>query len=242
MDITYESLFERIRESPLEHIGGYSPQLIFSYFVGYEHGIRHYGKPAPKGFGPHEQRLWSLQTPNANPASVSELMTDTDADAFDLFFAFYRRALDNPKEIQPGTVEYEKIDQTLTEFVLGESIRKRPAMYFGNEKWLPNLWAFCSGYLWAERDMGITDSADRQTFNGFQAWLDERYPFAKGRNWGKLMSYLGLGSSRQALDKFYDHFETFLEGTPPDGQTKQCREWIQAVLENVKERGERGEL
>lgn len=108
--------------------------------------------------------------------------------------------------------------------------------------WLRGMWAMWSGYVWAEKDIGIEDSEDAQNFHNFQMWLDERYPFAKVRNWGKVIEFLGMGVKENAREQFYDHFELFLEGSQPDAQTRRCKEWIAACLADVQEREAKGEL
>lgn len=51
-----------------------------------------------------------------------------------------------------------------------------------------------------------------------------------------------MGVKENAREQFYDHFELFLEGEPPDSKTKRCREWMEGVLADVKERQKKGEV
>lgn len=59
---------------------------------------------------------------------------------------------------------------------------------------------------------------------------------------GKRGLLLGMSVKENAREQFYDHFELFLEGSPPDAQTHRCKEWIAACLADVQERQSKGEL
>jgi hypothetical protein len=117
----------------------------------------------------------------------------------------------------------------LIDFILDkEGIRKRPAMYFGYDQ-ISGLWAMCSGFLWAEQDLGIADSSDAMNLEMFQLWIDERYPIGKGQTWNKLFYFEALGSESDALEKFYEDFEIFLEGKEANSPPK----WVEVAIENI---------
>ncbi len=103
-------------------------------------------------------------------------------------------------------------------------------MYFGNHRQVSGLWVMCNGFLWAERDLGITDSSDEMTMELFQLWLDERYPIAKGQTWDKLFYFEALHSERWALEQFYENFEMFLQGKEADSPPK----WVEIAIESIK--------
>ncbi len=252
MQITHEFLFERIRENPVEHLGGYSPKLIHPYFVGYGDALRFHGRPQVSGrLGPREFLDWfrdNLYGGREGFAAFCHLLTDSEEKALELFFEF--RAL-RLKELDATRSAAEASDLSddsdlerlsMTSLILSETMRTKTALYFGNDLWLRGMWAMWSGYIWAEKDIGIEDSQDSQNFYNFQYWLDRRYKFTTSPNWGKLMEFLGMGVNENAREQFYDHFELFLEGAPPDGQTKRVKEWIAACLADVKERQKKGEL
>ena len=247
MNTTYETIFERIEADPLIHLGGYSPTLIHAYFDGYDHSCYKHAHSNPGGRMRRRQFTdWFSNKIHSGPqdcARVCLLNTDTEEEALALFFEFRKMAFKEFTEDQTDDSAREDPDASLslTEVVLNEVMRTKPVLYFGNEDWLRGMWAYCSGYLWAENDFGI-DSEDRKTFTDFQKWLDKRYPFAEGRNWGKLFTFLGLGSNQQAHEQFYDVFALFLEGGDPDGPTKRCSNWIAACLEDLNERKAKGEL
>lgn len=254
MELTHEFLFERIKDNPIEHLGGYSPKLLSAYFMGYEDARRFHGHSSIAGrLGLGQLYDWfrlNAYAGREGPAAFCQLLTDTEEKALDLFYAFRRLALETPEIKSVGDTSdasnqdnYAGQDRlSLTSLTLHQTMRTKTAMYFGNEMWLRGMWAMWSGYIWAEEDIGIVDSKDAQNFREFQAWLDERYPFAKAPNWGKMMEFLGMGVNANALEQFYDHFELFLEGSPPEGQTKRMKEWIAACLADVEERQAKGEL
>lgn len=173
-----------------------------------------------------------------NLQSFCILVCEDEKQAFDLFFHFSDMALD---ECEADLVIKEDLagknfnptkavkSTTLIEFILNpEGIRKRPAMYFGNNQ-VSGMWAMCNGFLWAEKDLGITDSSDAMNLELFQLWLDERYPFAKGQSWDKLFYFEGLGSESNGLEQFYENFEMFLEGKTSDAPPR----WIETAIENI---------
>jgi len=248
MKITYETIFERIEHDALVHLGGCSPNLIGSYISGYEDGRHNYDIGYPGGRLTRRQfGDWFSKKVHSGPhgcASICLLNTDTEEEALQLFFEFRKMALKEFTNEQPEE-PFEKSDgeaRSLKGIILHETMRTKTVMYFGNDDWLRSMWAYCSGYLWAEQDLGKIDSDDRKTFTEFQKWLDKRYPFAEGKNWGKLFTFLGLGSNQQAREEFYDVFELFLEGGEPDAQTKRITDWVQACLADLKERKAKGEL
>ena len=65
------------------------------------------------------------------------------------------------EQIPINANEIEKAN-TLIEFLLNTPIRERPAMYFGNHRWISSLWAMCNGFLWAEKDLGIESSSTKK--------------------------------------------------------------------------------
>ncbi|MDM7921868.1 MAG: hypothetical protein QUS14_06170 [Pyrinomonadaceae bacterium] len=255
MEITHELIFGRIAEEPMSHLGGHSPDLLYCYIAGYGHARRFHNNKAVTGaLGLGDFVSWFRDNHYSGPqglAGFCRLVTDTDKCALELFFELRRIRLEQIRNAPP-LVQKENSPEAaqgsfenavcLTELVLGESMRTRTAMYVGNERWIQGIWAMWSGYVWAERDLGIKGSPDARNFHGFQKWIDARYPFAQGKNWGKVIQFLGVGSNERARDEFYDLFETFLEGGQPSDPSKGCREWIDGVLADVEDRKTRGEL
>ena len=164
-------------------------------------------------------------------------MTDTEEDAFELFFLLYDSALKENGVATPiPAFESEKVDfkssskvGSVLSFITDNAFKARPALYFGNDTWIQSLWTMCNGYMHAEADMGISNSDDAERLRGFQAWVDERHPIGKGRSWGQLYAFLSLDYDQKALDMMYEDLEMFLSGDPPSTPAK----WISEVVENI---------
>ena len=255
MGITHEFVFDRIEKDPLNHLGGHSPDLLFCYIIGYDHARSfHKAEPVEGVLGLGDLVTWFREDCYSGPqglAGFCRLVTDSDECALELFFELRRMRLEQIRKAPPlaqteasaaAADESWETHMSLTELVLNDSMRTRTAMYVGNERWIQGIWAMWSGYVWAERDLGIKGSPDARNFDGFQKWVDTRYPFAQGKNWGKVVQFLGVGSNDRARSEFYDLFETFLEGGLPDAPSKGCREWIAGVLADVEDRKAKGEL
>lgn len=241
----YEWLLERIRQSPKEHLGQISVSKIRSYTMGYDFARKFWGLSDVHKRLPWEKyRKWQeskVHLCRQNLESFCLLVCEDEKQAFDLYFEFQDLALE---ECKADLVVKEDLDaktfnqatatksRTLVDFILDEEIiRKRPAMYFGHNK-LSGLWAMCNGFLWAEKDLGITDSSDAMNFELFQLWLDERYPIAKGQTWDKLFYFEGLGDN---LEPFYENLEMFLEGKKSDAPPRWVETAIETILKNQKE-------
>lgn len=248
MIIEYESLLYRIRENPIEHLGRRSINEIQSYFFGYGVARQFWQQPKVSYRISRERfREWldsKVHLCRQNMESLCLLLTDDESQAFDLYFELYDSALEECKkdlticnQVQkPINSEKVKKSSTLIEFILQSPFKERPAMYFGNYRWITSLWAMCNGFIWAEKDMGIENSSDAMNLELFQFWLDERYPIAKSRNWDRLFDFLGLHSNSSALKEFYENFEMFMEGDLPDALSKTNRE----ILKNVQKQIEDG--
>ncbi len=239
----YESLLERIRQSPKQHLGQTSVSKIRSYTMGYDFARQFWGLPAVHNrLSWDKYREWQeskIHLCRQNLQSFCLLICDDEKQAFDLFFEFQDLALEEcradlvikedleAKNFDPATATKSR---TLIDFILDkETIRKRPAMYFGNNQ-ISGLWAMCNGFLCAEKDLGITDSSDSMNLELFQLWLDERYPIAKGQTWDKLFYFEALDYDSGAFEQFYENFEMFLEGKNSDAPPR----WIETVIENIK--------
>lgn len=249
MEITHDTLFDRIRENPIEHLGGFSPNFVSPYFMGYEFALSFHRLTLIRGGLSHRSFLqWFGDKITGAPkgfAAYCHLLTNSDEKALELFFAFRSQCLSDPsrEDVSHDAIDNEESAErpySMTELALGV-MRKRPALYFG-QSCVRSLWAAWSGWVWAERDHGISESVDERNFVGFQAWIDKKYGFASRPSWGKVIDYLGMGNNEAAYSTFYDHFETFHSGVGPDEPTLECKQWIDYVVANVMERQAKGEL
>lgn len=239
----YESLLERIRQSPKEHLGRISVSLIGNYIMGYNFARQFWGlSDVHCRLSWDKYREWQeskIHLCRQNLESFCLLLCEDEKQAFDLFFEFQDIVL---KECKADLVVKEDLEAknfdhakntksiTLIEFILNENMKTKPALYLGNHRWVSGVWALCSGFLWSERDLGITDSLDAMNMELFQLWIDDRYPIAKGQTWDKIFYFNALDSEHRALEQFYEDFEMFLEGKNSDAPPK----WVELAIENIK--------
>ena len=222
MKIAWDSLLERIREKPLEHLGDYSPTLLSVYFSGYSQALAVHGKPEIEGaWGLYDLNRWFVSNAYAGPqgwASYCRLLTDTDEQALDLFFEFRRIAkASDRKEENPFPRPARGGSITILELIQSEALRKMPAMYFGNGEWLPGLWAMWNGYIWAERDLSVTASRDSEVF-------------AQEANFGKVFQFLALNVQEKALENFFDHLELYIDGGAPNSHTRSFQSFLDEAV------------
>lgn len=251
MEITHEVLFNRIRERPLDHLGCASPDFLQPYFWGYDLARAFHRQLPVKGhLDLRNFESWfgqKISGARQGFAAYCRLLTESHQDALELFFELRKLCLN---EVPPST---RLLDQglhatpddkplSMTDLTLCKNIRERPALYFGGGPKVRKLWATWNGWIWAETDLGIGDSSDRQNFTGFQIWVDEKYSFTSKPNWGKVMDYLGMGNGEKGYEQFYDHFESYLAGIGPGEPTIKCQHWIDEVVKDVKDRQAKGEL
>jgi len=241
MKVTWNSLFERIENDPLPHIGGFSPRLINSYFCGYEQARSFHNLPKIEGgLSLHQINRWFIDHAYKGPqgcASFCLLLTETESEALKLFFEFRRLAQKDKLSLETETEAVGAEDAwSMLDLLRSEAVRNRPAMYFGNEQWIQTLWAWWNGYVEAEREAGIENSADAAAFAGFDKWMGERYSFAHGANWGKIFEFLAMSNNASAFENFSDHLELFLEGGSPKEHTKRFQQFLDdAVAAALKE-------
>jgi hypothetical protein len=245
MEVTWDILFSRIETDPVRYLGGYSPSLLYPYFDGYEHSRRFHNVPEISGeLSLNQINQWFIDHAYAGPqgfASFCELLTDTDDKALQLFFEFRKLARKDVSKLKKGSWGVDETKLTFLELVQSARMRTRPALYFGNKHWITGIWSMWKGYIEAECDTGIKVSADNLSFYSFEQWLWERYPFAEGKNWGRLFEFLALGSNVKALEEFYDHIELFLIGGSPKDHTGRCQKFLdQAVASALKEQNRVG--
>jgi|GEM_PF-4818238 len=92
------------------------------------------------------------------------------------------------------------------------------------------IWAFCSGFRWAERDIGVVESMAEPLFTFFPRWLAARYPFSRGVPWHRLFHLLALGHAQSAFAQFVEHLELFLSGESPDTEDPAMKTILANIL------------
>jgi hypothetical protein len=105
-------------------------------------------------------------------------------------------------------------------------------MWFGSEH-VRGFWAFASGYLWAERDLGQS-SVDAGRLDAFQAWMDERYPFGRGGTWARTIRFLAMAVPDREHRMFCEHLDLFLQGADSDVRDPTMDKMIAAIVAKTR--------
>lgn len=241
MEITWNNLLARIKADPLSHLGGVSPRLLDPYFVGYGYALRFHEKGDIQGeYGVWDFNRWFASRVYGGPqgwASYCVLLTNLDEEALDLFFEFHHLFIKSGwRNVGPES-SFATSEISMLDLLKSDAVRTRPAMYFGNDLWLPSLWAMWNGYVWAEKDTSV-QSPDQAAFVGFQDWLDRRFEFEQRPNFAKIFDFKALNVNEKALEDFFDHFDLYLTGAPPDTRTSKYQafldEAVGAILKDQK--------
>jgi hypothetical protein len=237
-----ETLHQRLKLDPRAHLGRKSVRLIHGYEFGYDFARLRWGRPPLPAKLSHcafqdwtEARFgWTKDEGcRQNPASFALLLASDEHSAFDLYFDLYDAASrDVGRDAPANDGDAGTTQETLLEFLTGEFCRARPGMYFGSPS-LDALWAFCSGYLWAEQDMGVGASDDRTALDGFQRWVEARYSFTRGCPWNRVLHFLALHSPERGWASFFEMFAMFRAGEKPDALSETARTIISNITANV---------
>lgn len=237
MRITWDALLDRIEADPITHLGGFSPELLHAYFMGYEHALSFHekgkieGSPSLFQFG-----RWFAEHAYAGPqgfARFCSLLTQSEENALKLFFEFRKLSKKDLASLKEPPQDPSEMTMSLLEFLKLDVVRTRPVMYFGSDECVTRLWAMTKGYTDAEDDIGISNSADAQALKAFDEWISERFPFAQGANWGKLFHFLALCRNSKGYELFFDNFDLFLEGGSPKDHTKRFQKFLDEVVDSV---------
>jgi hypothetical protein len=235
-------LHDRLRDDPVAHLGQKSVNLIMAYELGYELGQRRWGVPLLRSdvsWGAMQQWVeqkfkWTAEMGcRQNAVSFALLMSVDEQSAFDFYLemrADAAKELATVENTDTDSVQFAKTE--LVEFINSDQFRPRPSMWLGGKS-LDALWALCSGYIWAERDIGISASAAQYFVTQFQQWIEDRHPFAKGRPWNRILNFLALNSPDSAWSSFYDALDCFLAGQGPDSLSKRGETMLQAITRQI---------
>ncbi len=47
---------------------------------------------------------------------------------------------------------------------------------------------------------------NKSSFQGFQTWIEQRYPFGRDRSWDKILHIINVSSTKMALEDFFKHW------------------------------------
>ena len=177
----------------------------------------------------HATRLnaWSA----FGPESLALLTSEDEHEAFENFLELRARCIrDLGSSLEPSLVSSFSPDKL---GLLGtlSLIRQRPGMYFGSSR-IEYVWALINGYIDGENDHGVS-SADTAKVKQFQAWVDVRYPFGRGHPWFRVFRLLAIDDTR-GIQRFFEDFDLFLAGDPPDSPDPTMTKMFGAILELSK--------
>ena len=168
-------------------------------------------------------------------ASLALLMSQDEQIAFDLFFDLRKQAVADIADFKSdGTDDFELPQEELVSFITNGRFKDRPGMWLGGAS-VDALWALCSGFVWAERDGGLDDSEAQRFLAGFQNWIEERYPFSRGRPWNKTIDFLALHLPERAWKSCFEMIDMFRNGTAPDSLSMTGRQLLQGLTKAIVE-------
>lgn len=240
--IGLHTLYQRLQADPVAHLGRKSISLVSGYELGYDLALERWGRPSPLfRFDPQMFRSWTERRfgwpedefCRHGLKCFATLMSVDDASALDNYVQLFAEASSQLEEVPPRPSAAEVASQSLIEFLCFDRFRTRPAMWMGNGSSADHLWALCSGYCWAERDMNVGSSSDAQLMRKFQDWMAERYPFARGQPWNRVLNFLSLGSPQGSFDLFFEMFDMFRAGNRPEALSSTARTMVSAITQQL---------
>jgi hypothetical protein len=143
-------------------------------------------------------------------------------------YLHYRDRLASPNSMQQPA----RSSGDLFEFLDSkDGFRKLPAMYFGNDTAAAHIWSMLSGYRWAETDSASSPAHASVFLARFQDWVEHRFPFSRGIPWHRTFYFVSVSSSALSLHTFFDHFDLFRAGEPPDCLSQTARTIISTIVD-----------
>lgn len=109
---------------------------------------------------------------------------------------------------ETNKIELEVKSEYLNEML--ESIKQRPGMYLGKCS-ITRLRSFLDGYMGARRDLGLPTTEEETEFKQFKDWIEERFEIKSYYGWNDII-LLNSVDERDALNKFFELFEQFMNG------------------------------
>lgn len=229
--MTYLEILKRCCESPEVHLAKPSVLQFEAYEFGYQicHSDRLEGLPDIKAI--QRAIITDYQLPSRWPYNLNfrTFLTAVEGEVGSLRkYHEYRQRFTLPSEPEPKWPMY---CLGLFESIRTEGFRKRPGMYFGNDVSSAHMWSMVSGACWAERDSASGPGEACDFMESFQAWIEARFPYCRGIPWHRSLYFLSLSCCDISLRTFFDCFDLFMAGEPPDCLSTIAR----TIVENIGE-------
>lgn len=103
--------------------------------------------------------------------------------------------------------------ETSSLFDVLNKIRKRPAMYLGQNS-IFSLQAFLDGYYYARREIKTPLTDEEKYFQAFLIWIRERFEVKGGQLWASILRFQSADEGA-AVKLFFDLLDDYMAQNPP---------------------------
>lgn len=250
-------ILAQIKNQPTQYLRQTSLPHLFIFLNGYKIARRDLGititseeQEFYRDFQPWIQQKLTIKTVNSW-ANIIQLFCINDREAFNYFFELLAEFNQGEKPSEPPFLkEYAWKNPQATSPIIADNnfyqlldkIKTRPALYLGKRS-IFSLQAFLDGYTCACRQLGIPVTEQEQEFAEFQDWIEKQFNRQSSKSWARIILFYSEDES-QAIDKFFELFEDFLQresppmltqsfvtSLPENGNKKQ----INSLLESLSE-------
>lgn len=97
-------------------------------------------------------------------------------------------------------------------------IHQKPGVYIGSPS-VSSLYMFLCGYGYSRQEQGLELTAEEQEFEGFQAWVQERFQITASVSWAKVI-LLHSADERAGFELFFELLAEFVNKQRPDQEIK----------------------
>ena len=81
-------------------------------------------------------------------------------------------------------------------------------MYLGNPS-ITKLSMLLRGQGVARREVDVEPTKEEKEFEGFQAWIQEKYEIKSNQSWAKIILFYSMDET-EALERFFELYEEYL--------------------------------
>lgn len=106
-------------------------------------------------------------------------------------------------------------------------IHQKPGAYIGSPS-VSSLYMFLCGYGYSRQEQGLELTAEEQEFEGFQAWVQQRFQITASVSWAKVI-LLHSADERAGFELFFELLAEFIHERHPQEEIKA--QWAISGLE-----------